>query len=69
MNEFNFAQQGWQYPICKRVYSPFTPSCFHCGNEQIITTTDMTITTGTPPTQDSVTTVTTSENAPVENED
>ena len=45
MTDFsNFAQQGWQCPICKRVYSPYTPSCFHCGNEQIITTT--TITTG-----------------------
>lgn len=64
MSEFNFAQQGWQCPICKRVYSPFTPSCFCCGNEKIITTT--TITTGTPPTQD---VVTTAENAPIENED
>lgn len=43
MNEFNFAQQGWQCPICKRVYSPFTPSCFYCGNEQTITTTGATI--------------------------
>ncbi len=38
----NFAQHGWQCPICKRVYSPFTPSCFYCGNEQIITTTGAT---------------------------
>lgn len=45
MNEFSFAQQGWQCPICKRVYSPFTPSCFCCGNEKTITTTDVTITT------------------------
>lgn len=65
MNDFNFAQQGWQCPICKRVYSPFTPSCFYCGNEQTITTNDITITTGTQPTQD---VVTTAENAPVENE-
>lgn len=27
-----FAQQGWQCPICKRVYSPFTPMCYHCSN-------------------------------------
>lgn len=27
-----FAQQGWQCPICKRVYSPFTPMCYYCGN-------------------------------------
>lgn len=24
--------QGWQCPICKRVYSPSTPMCFYCGN-------------------------------------
>lgn len=61
MNEFNSVPQGWQCPICKRVYAPFIPCCYHCGNEKIITTT--TITTGTPPTQD---VVTTSESAPVE---
>lgn len=33
MNNYNFAQQGWQCPLCKRVYSPFTPCCFHCGAE------------------------------------
>ena len=54
MNEFNFARQGWQCPICKRVYSPITPWCYFCGNEQTITTTGVTITTGTPPTQDVV---------------
>lgn len=26
------APQGWQCPICKRVYSPFTPMCYHCSN-------------------------------------
>lgn len=49
MNEFSFAQQGWQCPICKRVYSPYTPSCFCCGNEQTITTTTGTITVGSAP--------------------
>ena len=33
MIEFTGVQQGWQYPICKRVYSPFTPCCFNCGAE------------------------------------
>ena len=27
------ALQGWQCPICKRVYSPTTPFCYYCGNE------------------------------------
>lgn len=35
-----FAQQGWQCPICKRVYSPTTLMCLYCGNhEETITTT------------------------------
>lgn len=38
MDNFNFAQQGWQCPICKRVYSPFTPCCFTCGAEAKIST-------------------------------
>jgi len=28
----DFAQQGWQCPICKRVYSPTIPMCYYCGN-------------------------------------
>lgn len=32
MNDFA-VQQGWQCPLCKRVYSPFTPCCFYCGEE------------------------------------
>lgn len=28
----NFAQQGWQCPICKRVYSPMTFMCYYCGD-------------------------------------
>ena len=32
MNDNIFiAQQGWQCPICKTVYSPTTPMCFYCG--------------------------------------
>ena len=33
MNDDFMAQQGWQCPICKRIYSPFTPCCFYCGAE------------------------------------
>lgn len=34
------AQQGWQCPICGRVYSPTTMMCLYCGNgkESISTT-------------------------------
>lgn len=32
------AQQGWQCPVCGRVYSPFTPMCYYCGGEQKIET-------------------------------
>lgn len=28
------AQQGWQCPICGRVYSPTTMMCLYCGNEK-----------------------------------
>ena len=27
-----FAPQGWQCPICRRVYSPATPMCWYCGD-------------------------------------
>lgn len=32
MNEFP-VQQGWQCPICKRIYSPFTIMCYYCSGE------------------------------------
>ena len=35
----NFAPQGWQCPICKRVYSPTTPMCYYCGNGTTVTST------------------------------
>lgn len=38
MDNYNFVQQGWQCPICKRVYSPFTPCCFTCGAEGVTKT-------------------------------
>ena len=34
-----FAPQGWQCPVCKRVYSPDTTMCLFCGNTDTITTT------------------------------
>ena len=39
--EINFSgiQQGWQCPICKRVYSPITMMCMYCGNTDLRTTT------------------------------
>lgn len=39
-----FVNQGWQCPICQRVYSPSTLLCFYCGNTTVTTTS-----TGTPP--------------------
>ena len=39
-----FVRQGWQCPICKRVYSPDTSMCAYCGGEQqTFATTDLTI--------------------------
>ncbi len=40
--DINFAPQGWQCPICKRVYSPTTPMCNYCGGEQKTVTTTST---------------------------
>lgn len=40
LNEFQlYAPQGWQCPVCGRVYSPTTSMCFYCGNQETITTT------------------------------
>lgn len=52
-SEPSFAPQGWQCPICKRVYSPSTTMCFSCGN-----TEEMTTTTTTPYTENYLTTAT-----------
>lgn len=38
-NLFSAAMQGWQCPICKRVYSPFTHMCLYCNNKEITTIT------------------------------
>ena len=34
-----FVNMGWQCPICKRVYSPFTHMCMYCGNREVETIT------------------------------
>lgn len=34
----NLAQQGWQCPICKRVYSPFTMMCYYCKGDTVTST-------------------------------
>ena len=39
MKELFNAMQGWQYPICKRVYSLFVQMCLYCGNQETQTTT------------------------------
>ena len=38
-------QQGWQCPVCGRVYSPFTQMCFYCQNngQQTVITNDRTV--------------------------
>ena len=35
-----FIPQGWQCPVCKRVYSPDFPFCTACGNTETYTTTN-----------------------------
>ena len=34
--------QGWQCPVCKRVYSPSYPWCNFCGNDRTETTSEYT---------------------------
>ena len=28
-------QQGWQCPVCKRVYAPFVSECLYCGGNTV----------------------------------
>ena len=35
MYEFQCIPQGWQCPVCKRVYSPSTPMCMFCGGTSV----------------------------------
>ena len=37
------AQQGWQCPICGRIYSPTTMMCLYCGNREESVSTTYTI--------------------------
>jgi len=30
----NSIQQGWQCPVCKKVYAPSTPMCFDCPQKE-----------------------------------
>lgn len=34
-------QQGWQCPICKRVYAPFVSECFNCGRVNVVTNVEV----------------------------
>ena len=46
MNEFIFSspepQQGWQCPVCRRVYAPWMAQCLTCGGERKTYTTSNT---------------------------
>ena len=44
-----YVPQGWQCPVCKRVYEPYVRSCDYCG-EVTITVTNI----GTLPSRDTV---------------
>ena len=37
-----YIPQGWQCPVCGRVYSPSFPFCTVCGNQEAVTTTNVT---------------------------
>lgn len=45
---FNFPQQGWQCPVCKRVYSPTVTMCFTCPSTFTTTYTPFTQITHCP---------------------
>lgn len=34
-NYYSWGPEGWRCPVCGRVYSPTTPMCFYCNNQQI----------------------------------
>ena len=46
MTNFNFVQQGWECPKCKRVYSPTTIMCIACPS-LTASTSNSTTTSGT----------------------
>ena len=42
MSEFQhqWIPQGWQCPVCRRVYSPTTTMCLYCGERETTVATD-----------------------------
>lgn len=48
MYNYNFINQGWECPKCKRVYSPTTSMCLHCPQSTVTTTV---LSTGTSTTR------------------
>lgn len=46
MNNINFlqtlVQQGWQCPLCKKIYAPHIPECYSCNNRESTITTSNT---------------------------
>lgn len=38
-SESSVIRQGWQCPVCRRVYSPDTVMCLKCGDAETITVT------------------------------
>ena len=38
-SESSMVRQGWQCPVCHRVYSPDTVMCLHCGDAEAVTVT------------------------------
>ena len=49
MYDFSYTPQGWQCPVCKRVYSPSTLMCLYCGGDKVNVTTGSNVgTTATP---------------------
>lgn len=49
MYDFSYAPQGWQCPVCKRVYSPSTLMCMYCGGDKVNVTTGSNVNTATAP--------------------
>ena len=43
-----FAPQGWVCPVCGRVYAPSWPFCTVCGNQEAVTTTNVTTNVNKP---------------------
>lgn len=33
VGDFKYVQHGWQCPVCKNVWAPTIPQCFHCQGE------------------------------------